>query len=130
MASFLILVHSDRYTNQSSRSALHFAQAVVAKGHVLKGIFFYAQGVTHANNLSVIPTDELDTTDGFKQLHSDHDIPLLVCVTAAEKRGVLSQAQAQQESFTHFNFDDAFTLAGLAEMAALASETDRLVQFK
>jgi tRNA 2-thiouridine synthesizing protein D len=130
MASFLLLVHSSNYANQSSRSALKYAEAVLCKGHDLKAIFFYQEGVYHANNLCVIPTDELDTKAGFKALNALCNIPLLLCVTAAEKRGILDEAQAQIEAFDHYNVDEAFTIAGLAEMAAMASETDRLVQFK
>lgn len=130
MASFMLLVHSGRYANQSSRSALLYANAIIDKGHALKAVFFYNDGVSAANGLSVIPSDELDNTNGFKQLHQNHNIPLLLCVTAAEKRGILDQTQAEQEGFEHFNIDSSFTVAGLAEMAAIASETDKVVQFK
>lgn len=130
MASFLILVHCGRYANQSSRSALLYAQAAVEAGHEVKAIFFYSEGAAHGNGLAVIPQDELDTTPGFKKLKADHNIPLLLCVTAAEKRGVLDASQAQQESFEHHNLDEAFTVAGLAEMAAITAEVDKVVQFK
>lgn len=102
----------------------------MAAGHELKGIFFYSEGVTHANGLTVIPTDELDTAKGFKALNQQHNIPLLICVTAAEKRGILNQEQAQIESLAHHNLDPHYTSAGLAEMAALAGESDKVVQFK
>ncbi|NQZ09471.1 MAG: sulfurtransferase complex subunit TusD [Algicola sp.] len=134
MASFLILVHSSNYACQSSRSALKYAESVVNNGHDLKAIFFYQEGVCHANTLSSIPTDELDTTTGFKQLNADHNIPLLLCVTAADKRGIIDDQQAleqaQELKQAHGNVDPAFTIAGLGEMATIAAVTDRLVQFK
>ena len=130
MASFLILVHSSNYASQSSRSALKYAESVVNNGHDLKAIFFYQEGVCHANALSNIPTDELDTTTGFKQLNADHNIPLLLCVTAADKRGIIEDQQALEQAHSHGNVDPAFTIAGLGEMATIAAVTDRLVQFK
>jgi len=119
MASFLIVIHSDNYASQSTRSALQFAQAVVQTGHQLKGIFLYQQAVNLANQHIDIPSDELDNRQGFIALKQQHAIPLLMCVTAGEKRGV---TQSQVESH--------FTIAGLAEMAEIACDVDRLIQFK
>ncbi len=130
MASFLITVHAGRYASQSARSALLYARAVIAKGHELKGIFFYNDGVSHANALTLIPTDELDSGPGFVELAKTHKIPLLLCVTAAEKRGILDKTQAAQEGFEQYNLASGYSIAGLAEMAAIASETDKVVQFK
>lgn len=118
MASFLLIVHSDHYANQSSRSALQFANAAIENSHQVKAVFFYQQGVLHASNSADVPSDELDTRSGFSQLKNDHHIELLVCVTAAEKRG----------TFEHHHPD--FTIAGLAEMAGISSEVDRVIQFK
>jgi tRNA 2-thiouridine synthesizing protein D len=130
VASFLIMVHSTNYANQSSRSALKYAEAVINRGHTLKAIFFYQEGIYHANNLSLIPTDELNTSDGFKTLNTNHTTPLLLCVTAAQKRGVIDEDQAKLESLAHFNLADGFTIAGLAEMASIAAQADYVVQFK
>ena len=130
MASFLILVHSPAYASQSSLSALKFAEAVVRQGHQLKAVFFYQQGVDHANSLTTVPADELQTISGFKVLNQAHQVPLLLCVTAGEKRGILGKEQADIEGFEQHNADPAFTVAGLAEMAAISAEVDRVIQFK
>ncbi len=121
------MVHGTSYANQSSRSAVKYAQAVINRGHTLKAIFFYQEGVYHANALSIVPTDESDARSSFKALNNT---PLLLCVTAAEKRGIIDKEQAKLEALTHFNLDEAFTIAGLAEMAAIAAETDYVVQFR
>lgn len=118
MAKFLILVHSDHYANQSSRSALHLAQAIIRSGHQLSAIFFYQNAVLHGSPNADIPSDELDTRQGFIQLKQDHQIPLLLCVTAAEKRGIAT------------DYHQDFTMTGLAEMASISSEVDRIIQFK
>lgn len=124
------MVHGTSYANQSSRSALKYAQAVINRGHTLKAIFFYQEAVYHANALSIVPTDESDARSSFKALNKSHNTPLLLCVTAAEKRGVIDKEQAKLEALNHFNLDEAFTVAGLAEMAAIAAETDYVVQFR
>lgn len=118
MASFLLIIHSDHYANQSSRSALKFANAAIKNNHQINGIFFYQQGVLHASMSADVPSDELDTRQGFINLKKNHQIELLVCVTAAEKRGTAEHHLAE------------FTIAGLAEMASISCEVDRIVQFK
>lgn len=118
MASFLVIVHSDHYANQSSRSALEFANAAIANQHQVAAVFFYQQGVLHASNSADVPSDELDTRQGFIKLKEQHNVELLVCVTAAEKRGTTSDHHPD------------FTIAGLAEMAGISGEVDRIVQFK
>ena len=130
MSSFLLLVHSSNYANQSSRSAAKYAEAVISRGHTVKAIFFYQQGVEHANALSLVPRDELDNSPSFKSLNQQYNIPLLLCVTAAEKRGIINAEQAHNEVLEHHNIDDTYTIAGLAEMAAIAAECHHVVQFK
>lgn len=119
MASFLIISHAENYANQSSRTALKFAQAVIAQGHTLEAIFFYQQGVSMANSKADIPSDELDNREAFIELNQQHKVPLLICVTAAEKRGLLAD-----------DCDSHFTVAGLAEMATISATVDRVIQFK
>lgn len=119
MSRFILIVHSDVFASQPSRSAYKFAQSLLNQSHELLGIFFYQQAVLHAHDQLELPEDELNTQPLFQQLQESYSIRLMVCSTAAEKRGITSTNLAQ-----------GFQLAGLAEFASLISDADRLIQFK
>lgn len=118
MSRFILIVHSDVFASQTSRSAYKFALSAIKQSHELLGIFFYQQAVLHANGQNQLAEDELNTQGCFAQLHREHQTRLMVCSTAAEKRGI-----------TQGNIAEGFELAGLAEFAALINDADRLIQF-
>ena len=62
-----------------------------------------------------LPADEPNLSDQLANFCRQHHIPLLYCVTAAEKRGVMPA-------------DSGFIGAGLAEFAMRLTHT-KLVQF-
>lgn len=119
MSQFILTVHSDVFASQTSRSAYKFAQTLLMQSHELLGIFFYQQGVLHANASNQLAEDELNTQQLFIQLSQEYNVRLMVCSTAAEQRGINSD-----------NLAEGFQLAGLAEFAALTGKADRMVQFK
>lgn len=119
MSKFILIVHSDVYAAQTSRSACKFAQTLLNQSHQLLAVFFYQQGVLHANAQNQLAEDELNSQRLFTELNAEHSVRLLVCSTAAEKRGITSQSLA-----------DNFELAGLAEFASLVSKADKIVQFR
>lgn len=129
MATISLLITSSPSSNQNPYSALRFAQNVIASEHILAGIFFYEQGVLNANNLSVMPADEFNINQAWAELSKAYKIPLLVCVTAATKRGVLSSQDADESDKLHFNLGAPFQSVGLGELANLMHSSDRLIQF-
>ena len=129
MATISLLVMSAPAASQNTQSALRFAQTVAQSEHQLNGVFFYADGVHNGNHLQVNPADEQSVYAGWAQLASQHDCPLLVCVTAASKRGVLSQTDAQDNDLNQFNLQAPFQAVGLGELAELFHNSDRVIQF-
>lgn len=119
MSRFILIVHSDVFASQPSRSAYKFGRSLLNQSHELLGIFFYQQAVLHAHDQLELPEDELNTQSLFQHLQKSHSVRLMVCSTAAEKRGI-----------TATNLAQGFQLTGLAEFASLINEADRLVQFK
>jgi tRNA 2-thiouridine synthesizing protein D len=94
-----------------------FALSLVDQKHTINAIFLYQDAVFHASRHLQLPSDELNTLSLWSQL-SERNIPLLLCSTAAEKRGVLISDKSY------------FKQAGLAEFAMISSQSDKLVQFK
>ncbi|WP_199611605.1 sulfurtransferase complex subunit TusD [Flocculibacter collagenilyticus] len=119
MASFIITLHASAFAHDANRAALSFCNAVVKQGHKLNAVFFYQDAVNIAHIDLDIPSDEFNAQTAFQQLQATHSTPLLLCVTAAEKRGIKNHSVTKP-----------YTIAGLAEFAMLAATTDKVIQFK
>jgi tRNA 2-thiouridine synthesizing protein D len=129
MANISLLVMSAPTASQNAQSALRFAQTVAKSEHNLSGIFFYLEGVYNANCLQINVADETSLFASWCALAEDYSCPLLVCVTAASKRGILSEVDAQDNDIHHFNLKLPFQSVGLGEFAKLLHASDRLIQF-
>lgn len=120
MTRFGLLLTSAGFASQSLASALQFARTVLHEGHQIDHIFLYQDAVYCASALTDLPADEPDVAAALGQFCQQHQIPLLFCVTAAEKRGVISDTQPPRAGYT---------AAGLAEFAMRQTQIDKLVQF-
>ena len=129
MAQFSLLITANPYTAQGQYSALHFARALLGKGHQLKRIFFYGDGVLVASRLNCPPSDEINLTKSWAKLAIEHDFELTVCVTAALKRGITNVAEAERNALTGDNLDPAYDISGLGQLTEAMLESDRLVTF-
>ena len=52
-----------------------------------------------------------------------------ICVTAASKRGVLSEQDAQDADIPHISLAEDFDSVGLGDLAVAIKQADKLVQF-
>lgn len=129
MSSFCILVNHPPFDQQHSYSALRFAQAVLARGHQLTGVFFYQSGALNGNHFAANFSDELNLHKQWCELHDKHGVPLQVCITAANRRGVIDANDADELDSPHFNLKAPFDSAGLGELVGLMNNSDRTVQF-
>lgn len=129
MARVSILVMSSPIDSQNASSALRFARTVLASEHELAGVFFYQQGVQNANSFSIQSSDEYGIYTAWSELSHSNHCPLLVCVSAATQRGVISAQDAADNDLAHFNLTAPFESVGLGDLAALLHNSDRLVQF-
>ncbi|MDK1286590.1 sulfurtransferase complex subunit TusD [Pseudoalteromonas umbrosa] len=117
MSQFIISVHCGPADHDTLQCLERFARATLQQQHSIKCIFLYQDAVLHANQHFALASDELQVSTVWQNLH-DLGIPLKLCVTAAEKRGI--------------NISDTglFTVAGLAEFAMETCKADKWVQFK
>lgn len=91
-------------------------------------VFFYGEGIHNANAYLNPVSDEKNMVRAWQTLTAEFDsIELIVCNTAANKRGVISEEDAPSASA--FNLHSAFVAGGLAEFASLSQTADRMVQF-
>lgn len=126
---FALLVTGPAYGTQQASSALQFAHALVAEGHVLNSVFFYREGVYNANQFTAPASDEFDLVRAWQLLHQQHNVSLHICVAAALRRGVTDETEARQSGVAGFNLQPGFLLSGLGALAEASLTCDRMVQF-
>ena len=129
MASFSLLITKPTFDKQDAYSAYRFALSAIKLEHIINGIFFYQAGVHNSNNLQSGHSDELNLHKAWVALSAAHDIPLLVCVTAANRRGIINQQDAEDLDSIHFNLSPPFTEVGLGDLVELLNISDRVIQF-
>lgn len=125
---FSLLLQQSPFAGQSFASALQFARAVLANGYQLEQIFLYEDAVLAVQPGIDLPADEPDLAAQLASFCQQQQIPLLYCVTAAEKRGVFSDINADAKADKSANANSPFIAAGLAEFAMRLTGT-KVVQF-
>jgi tRNA 2-thiouridine synthesizing protein D len=128
-SSFTLLVSKAPFDRQEPYSAYRFAKAALLAGHQIKGVFFYQSGVANSNNLQAGHSDELNMYQLWCELAAHYQVPLQVCVTAANRRGVINDEDAQDRDLIHFNLAAPFSEVGLGDLIELISSSDRVLQF-
>ena len=126
---FAILVSAGPYQQQGGDSALQFARAVISQGHSLTRVFFYHDGVNTATRLATPPQDDRDLNSAWRELAVAHGVDLVVCVAAAQRRGIVDANERQRHGKDADNLAEGFRIAGLGLLIEAAVDADRLVQF-
>ncbi|EKO3487557.1 sulfurtransferase complex subunit TusD [Vibrio fluvialis] len=127
--TYTLLVNGSVYGTQSARNAYLFAKAVIEKGHTLKSVFFYQDGVQNGSALTAPANDEFDLVKAWQLLAELHQVRLETCVAAALRRGVVSQSEAEQHQLPGANLAAPFEQTGLGSLAEALLSQDRVVQF-
>lgn len=123
--TYTLLVTSAAYGQQGGTSALRFARALIEQGHILKSVFFYLEGTSNANSFLSPASDELNLYQSWCELYQQNQCELLVCISAAARRGYIDDSQAKDSMF---NIRDPFQVSGLTEMTIAMQQTDRVMQ--
>ncbi|SDK37731.1 tRNA 2-thiouridine synthesizing protein D [Ferrimonas sediminum] len=129
MSSFLVVVNGEPYGSQSAWSALKFCESVIAAGHRLEQVFFYQAGVLNASRMLMPASDELNLLGRWQQLHQQHQVPLVSCVSAGLRRGIIDTEAAEDAGLDSANLASGFILGGLGELVTTMQAADRTVQF-
>ncbi len=124
MLDFVIQVNSAPYHNQSSYTALEFSRAALQRGHQIKRIFFYHDGIYNAFSTTEPPADETNIVTRWSELARHHRLDLLVCISAAQQRGLKLQDNDNCSLLA-----DGFRIGGLGEMAEAMIDADRMMVF-
>lgn len=126
---FGIMVSEGPYQHQASDTAYQFAKAVLAKGHEIYRVFFYHDGVNNGTRLTVPPSDDRNIVNRWSELAAQHSIDLVVCVAAAQRRGILDASEAKRHGKDAHNIATGFRISGLGQLVEAGIQADRLVVF-
>jgi len=126
---FGILVNEGPYQHQASDSAYMFAKAAIANGHEVFRVFFYHDGVNNASRLTVPPADDRHIVNRWAALAEEHKIDMVVCIAAAQRRGMMDDNEAKRQGKDASNIHPAFRISGLGQLVEAGIQCDRLVTF-
>lgn len=126
---FGIMVSEGPYQHQASDTAYQFAKAVLAKGHEIYRVFFYHDGVNNGTRLTVPPQDDRNVINRWSELALKHKLDLVVCVAAAQRRGILDESEAKRHGKDANNIAPGFRISGLGQLVEAGIQSDRLVVF-
>lgn len=125
----LVILIKSGHTHSAAQSALNFALAALQQGHHINQVFFYQDGTYLANYLISPPQDEPNIYAQWVTLAQHHQLPLVACVAAAAKRGILSQTDAEYHHKDQINVTTPFSTAGLGQFIQAIAEADRVISF-
>ncbi len=126
---FTIQVNEGPYQHQSADSAYQFTKAAIEAGHEIFRIFFYHDGVNNASRLAIPPQDDRNVTNLWVELANEHKLDLVVCVAAAQRRGLLDENEATRAGKDANNIAEPFRISGLGQLIEGGIQSDRLVVF-
>jgi tRNA 2-thiouridine synthesizing protein D len=124
-----IMVNEGPYTHQASDTAYQFAKAALAKGHEILRVFFYHDGVHNGTRLTVPPQDERNIVKRWSELAAEHKLDLVVCIAAAQRRGLMDKSEAKRHGKDADNIAPGFRISGLGQLIEVGIEADRMVVF-
>jgi tRNA 2-thiouridine synthesizing protein D len=124
-----VLVNEGPYQHQSADSAIQFTKAALAKGHEIFRVFFYHDGVNNGTRFAVPPQDDRNITEQWTALAKEHDLDLVLCIAAAQRRGILDENEAKRQGKDGNNIAPGFRISGLGQLIEAGIQSDRLVIF-
>ena len=126
---YTILVNAGPYQCQASDSALQFVQAALAKGHGVVRVFFYHDGVNNGTRLSAPPQDDRHVQKAWSDLALQHQLDLVICIVAAQRRGIMDNGEAKRQHLDADNLAPGFRISGLGQLVEACIASDRFVIF-
>ncbi|MFV9615234.1 MAG: sulfurtransferase complex subunit TusD [Gammaproteobacteria bacterium] len=124
-----IQVNEGPYQHQAADTAYQFTKAAIAAGHEIFRVFFYHDGVNNATKLAVPPQDDRNIAKQWSELSIANNLDMVVCIAAAQRRGIMDVDEAKRQGFEDNNLIDGFRISGLGQLIEAGVESDRLVVF-
>lgn len=115
---FALQINAAPYHSAASLTAYRFANELLMQQHEIFRIFFYHDGIYHAFKSANPPDDEESIFKNWSELAQKHKLDLVVCVSAAQRRGLENE-----------NVAAGFRLGGLGQLLEATILADRFLVF-
>lgn len=126
---YTLMINEGPYQHQSSDTALQFAREALAKGHEIFRVFFYHDGVNNGTRLSVPPRDDRQVQQAWSDLAKEHNLDLVICIAAAQRRGLMDAAESKRQGLDGDNILEGFRISGLGQLIEGGIQSDRTLVF-
>jgi tRNA 2-thiouridine synthesizing protein D len=124
-----IQINEGPYQHQASDTAYHFTKAAIEKGHEIFRVFFYHDGVNNGTRLTTPPQDDRNVVKRWSELAQAHNLDMVLCVAAAQRRGLVDDGEAQRNGKDATNIAPGFRISGLGQLIEGGVQSDRLIVF-
>ena len=124
-----VMVNEGPYTHQAADTAYHFIDAALRAGHEVFRVFFYHDGVNNGTRMTTPPQDDRNIVNRWSALAVEHDLDLVLCVAAAQRRGILDADEAKRNGKDGDNIAPGFRISGLGQLIEAGIQSDRVVVF-
>jgi len=118
MSTYSILVSTEPYKFEAVDSMLKICEALINKGHTVKGIFFFGTGVYNLKKDISSGTSFRHVPKKIEEFCTQNNIPAVGCSTWVSLTGL------KQE-----NFIEGATEEGLGDFSNWGIESDKLIIF-
>ncbi|WP_031430069.1 sulfurtransferase complex subunit TusD [Methylomicrobium agile] len=126
---FALQINAGPYASNAGHTAYRFAETALAMGHEVERVFFYHDGIYHGLRYATPPDDEFDCTARWSALAERHRIDLVLCISAAQKRGLLCRDEAERQGKHDDDLAPGFRIAGLGQLVEAIRHADRFLVF-
>ena len=126
---FGIVINEGPYQHQASDSAFLFTKAAIEEGHEIFRVFFYHDGVNNGTRLASPPQDDRHIPNRWSELGKEHNIDLVLCVAAAQRRGIVDPDEMKRHKKDANNIAEKFRISGLGQLIEAGVQADRLITF-
>jgi len=127
--NYAVQVNASPYASNAGLEAYGFIQAALRAGHGILRVFFYKDGVYHAFRYATPPDDEIQFNRNWSELAERYRIDLVVCISAAQRRGLLCADEAERQGKQDDDIAPGFRIAGLGLWLEATSLADRSIVF-
>lgn len=126
---YAIQINASPCSGNAGLSALRFTEAAIAMGHDILRVFFYHDGIYFAFDSITPPDDELNLSAQWQQLATKHSLDLVVCISAAQRRGLLSCDENARQNRADNLLAPGFRISGLGQLLESILKADRFLVF-
>lgn len=126
---FAIQINTSPNAANGGLTAYRFIQAALKMNHQIVRVFFYKEGIYHAFKYASPPDDELQLTRKWSELAEQFDIDLVVCISAAQRRGLLCADEAKRQGKYDDDVAAGFRIGGLGQLLEATLIADRFIMF-